>query len=66
MSTLGHLRQILPLWIIFTEFMLIKLKEELLVGSDKTIDDWGALVRVADGCQVTRILRQVPGDKDLT
>ncbi|KAM0923182.1 hypothetical protein ACQ4PT_005738 [Festuca glaucescens] len=42
-----------PLWIIFARSMMIKLKEELLVGSDKTIDGRGAQVRIADGCQVT-------------
>ena len=42
-----------PLWIIFAKSMLIKLKEELLVGSDKTIDGRGAQVRIADGCQVS-------------
>lgn len=42
-----------PLWIIFARSMLIKLKEELLIGSDKTIDGRGAQVRIADGAQVT-------------
>uniref|UniRef100_A0ACD6A913 Uncharacterized protein n=1 Tax=Avena sativa TaxID=4498 RepID=A0ACD6A913_AVESA len=42
-----------PLWIIFARSMLIKLKEEMMVGSDKTIDGRGAQVRVADGCQIT-------------
>uniref|UniRef100_A0A453SC38 Pectate lyase n=3 Tax=Triticinae TaxID=1648030 RepID=A0A453SC38_AEGTS len=42
-----------PLWIIFARPMLIKLKEELLVGSNKTIDGRGGQLRIADGAQVT-------------
>ncbi|KAL6839399.1 hypothetical protein ACP4OV_030669 [Aristida adscensionis] len=42
-----------PLWITFSKTMIIKLKEELLVGSDKTIDGRGAQVRIATGAQVT-------------
>lgn len=42
-----------PLWIIFAHDMRIKLSEELMVTSDKTIDARGANVHVEGGCQIT-------------
>ncbi|KAL5793298.1 hypothetical protein ACOSP7_001892 [Xanthoceras sorbifolium] len=38
-----------PLWIIFKRDMVIKLKEELVMNSFKTIDGRGASVHIADG-----------------
>ncbi|KAG8075424.1 hypothetical protein GUJ93_ZPchr0006g44541 [Zizania palustris] len=42
-----------PLWIIFAKNMIIRLKEELMINSDKTIDGRGAQVRITDGAQLT-------------
>ncbi|KAL9239970.1 hypothetical protein vseg_014239 [Gypsophila vaccaria] len=42
-----------PLWITFATSMKIKLKGELLVTSNKTIDGRGAQVRIADGAGIT-------------
>ncbi|CAB4311341.1 unnamed protein product [Prunus armeniaca] len=42
-----------PLWIIFARDMRIKLTEELLVASDKTIDARGANVHILDGAQIS-------------
>lgn len=38
-----------PLWIIFAEDMTIKLRYELIVSSDKTIDGRGAEVHITGG-----------------
>jgi pectate lyase len=42
-----------PLWIIFSHSMAIRLNEELLVTSDKTIDGRGASVHIGNGAQIT-------------
>ncbi|KAL0004408.1 hypothetical protein SO802_011969 [Lithocarpus litseifolius] len=42
-----------PLWIIFKHDMVIKLKEELLMNSFKTIDGRGANVHIAGGPCIT-------------
>ncbi|KAM7268954.1 hypothetical protein ACFE04_024451 [Oxalis oulophora] len=42
-----------PLWIIFSKSMIITLKNELIVTSDKTIDARGANVRIAYGAGIT-------------
>ncbi|GLU17135.1 hypothetical protein SLE2022_335290 [Rubroshorea leprosula] len=42
-----------PLWIIFARSMIIKLKQELIVTSDKTIDARGANVHIAYGAGIT-------------
>ncbi|XP_073280791.1 probable pectate lyase 5 [Primulina huaijiensis] len=42
-----------PLWIIFARDMVIKLKEELIMNSFKTIDGRGASVHIADGPCIT-------------
>ncbi|KAL4638816.1 hypothetical protein ACB092_03G174100 [Castanea dentata] len=42
-----------PLWIIFKHDMVIKLKQELLVNSFKTIDGRGANVHIAGGPCIT-------------
>lgn len=42
-----------PLWITFAKGMIITLKEELMIRSDKTIDGRGAQVRIAQGAQLT-------------
>ncbi|TKY65215.1 Pectate lyase [Spatholobus suberectus] len=42
-----------PLWIIFERSMVITLKQELLVASDKTIDGRGAHVVIKDGAGIT-------------
>uniref|UniRef100_A0A7N0T9X8 Pectate lyase n=1 Tax=Kalanchoe fedtschenkoi TaxID=63787 RepID=A0A7N0T9X8_KALFE len=42
-----------PLWIIFERDMVIKLKEELMMNSFKTIDGRGASVHIAGGPCVT-------------
>lgn len=38
-----------PLWIIFARSMVIKLKFELLISSDKTIDGRGMIIQIKDG-----------------
>lgn len=42
-----------PLWIIFQRNMIIRLNNELLVSSDKTIDGRGANVQIRDGAGIT-------------
>ncbi|KAK7317236.1 hypothetical protein RJT34_01291 [Clitoria ternatea] len=42
-----------PLWIIFPRNMNIKLKGELMITSDKTIDARGANVHISNGSQIT-------------
>ncbi|XP_073148238.1 probable pectate lyase 5 [Henckelia pumila] len=42
-----------PLWIIFARDMVIKLKEELIMNSFKTIDGRGASVHIANGPCIT-------------
>ncbi|GAA0153451.1 lyase [Lithospermum erythrorhizon] len=42
-----------PLWIIFARDMVIKLKEELMMNSFKTIDGRGASVHIAGGPCIT-------------
>lgn len=42
-----------PLWIIFARDMVIKLKEELMLNSFKTIDGRGASVHIAGGPCIT-------------
>ncbi|KDO40644.1 hypothetical protein CISIN_1g015623mg [Citrus sinensis] len=42
-----------PLWIIFNRDMVIKLNQELVMNSHKTIDGRGASVHIADGPCIT-------------
>lgn len=42
-----------PLWIIFKQSMVIKLNQELIMNSDKTIDGRGAEVHIAYGAGIT-------------
>ncbi|PON31799.1 Pectate lyase [Parasponia andersonii] len=42
-----------PLWIIFARDMIIRLAEELMVSSNKTIDGRGARVHICNGGQIT-------------
>ncbi|KAJ6821382.1 putative pectate lyase 5 [Iris pallida] len=42
-----------PLWVVFARDMVIRLREELLVGSFKTLDGRGASVHIADGPCIT-------------
>ncbi|KAK4429957.1 Pectate lyase [Sesamum alatum] len=42
-----------PLWIIFGRHMVIKLKEELIFASNKTVDGRGAQVHIAYGAGIT-------------
>ncbi|KAM3265974.1 hypothetical protein P3L10_002968 [Capsicum annuum] len=42
-----------PLWIIFEKSMAIKLRQELMITSDKTIDGRGASVHIAKGAGLT-------------
>ncbi|KAI9125891.1 hypothetical protein K1719_003309 [Acacia pycnantha] len=42
-----------PLWIIFKKDMVIKLKQELMMNSFKTIDGRGAIVHIAGGPCIT-------------
>ncbi|KAI3467388.1 hypothetical protein Pfo_024051 [Paulownia fortunei] len=42
-----------PLWIIFSHHMVIKLKQELIFASDKTIDGRGVQVHIAYGAGIT-------------
>ncbi|KAL0421165.1 UNVERIFIED_CONTAM: Pectate lyase [Sesamum latifolium] len=42
-----------PLWITFGRNMVIKLKEELIFASDKTVDGRGAEVHIAYGAGIT-------------
>lgn len=53
-GTLRHaVIQTEPLWIIFAHNMVIRLKEELMFSSDKTIDGRGAQVHIAYGAGLT-------------
>ncbi|KAK9019086.1 hypothetical protein V6N11_034125 [Hibiscus sabdariffa] len=53
-GTLRHAAiQIEPLWIVFAHDMVIKLKEELVMNSYKTIDGRGADVHIAGGPCIT-------------
>ncbi|PIN25335.1 Pectate lyase [Handroanthus impetiginosus] len=42
-----------PLWIIFARHMVIRLKQELIFASDKTIDGRGVQVHIAHGAGIT-------------
>lgn len=42
-----------PLWIVFANDMIITLSQELIVGSNKTLDGRGANVHIAYGAQIT-------------
>ncbi|GAB4839957.1 hypothetical protein Ancab_020667 [Ancistrocladus abbreviatus] len=42
-----------PLWIIFSRPMIINLKQELIMNSNKTIDGRGANVKIAGGAGIT-------------
>jgi pectate lyase len=42
-----------PLWIIFSGSMVIRLNQELMVASNKTIDSRGAKVHIAYGAGIT-------------
>ena len=42
-----------PLWIIFARDMIIRLKQELIMAGNKTIDGRGANVHIAYGCGIT-------------
>ncbi|XP_020232028.1 probable pectate lyase P59 [Cajanus cajan] len=42
-----------PLWIIFSKNMKIKLKAELMLTDNKTIDSRGANVHICNGAQIT-------------
>ncbi|KAK9715161.1 hypothetical protein RND81_06G146700 [Saponaria officinalis] len=42
-----------PLWIIFSQDMVITLKQELIIKSFKTIDGRGAIIRIARGSGIT-------------
>ncbi|XP_011098576.1 probable pectate lyase P56 [Sesamum indicum] len=42
-----------PLWIIFSHSMNIKLNQELIMTSDKTIDGRGALIQITGGAGLT-------------
>jgi len=42
-----------PLWITFARDMVIKLKEELMITDNKTIDGRGAVVSIENGAQIT-------------
>ncbi|KAG8383111.1 hypothetical protein BUALT_Bualt05G0150800 [Buddleja alternifolia] len=53
-GTLRHaVIQTEPLWIIFAHSMVIKLKQELIMTSDKTIDGRGVEVHIAYGAGIT-------------
>ena len=53
-GTLRHaVIQVEPLWIIFKRDMVIKLKQELIMNSFKTIDARGANVHIANGACIT-------------
>lgn len=42
-----------PVWIVFSRSMVIKLNEELMVNSNKTIDGRGVVVHIAGGAGIT-------------
>ncbi|KAI0487889.1 hypothetical protein KFK09_027712 [Dendrobium nobile] len=53
-GTLRHaVIQTQPLWIVFARDMIIRLSEELIVNSYKTIDGRGARIHIAYGAQIT-------------
>lgn len=53
-GTLRHaVIQTEPLWIIFAHDMVIRLSEELIMTSDKTIDARGAQVHIVNGAGIT-------------
>ncbi|XP_077253090.1 pectate lyase-like isoform X1 [Tasmannia lanceolata] len=53
-GTLRHaVIQTEPLWIIFGSDMIIRLQQELMVNSHKTIDGRGHQVRIANGAGIT-------------
>lgn len=53
-GTLRHaVIQEVPLWIIFAKSMVIKLQQELLITSNKTIDGRGANIHIAYGGGLT-------------
>lgn len=53
-GTLRHaVIQEVPLWIIFSKSMVIKLQQELIITSNKTIDGRGANVHIAYGAGLT-------------
>ncbi|KAE8665285.1 putative pectate lyase 7 [Hibiscus syriacus] len=53
-GTLRHaVTRNVPLWIIFARGMIIRLKEELIMTCDKTIDGRGANVHIAYGASFT-------------
>ncbi|XP_057810886.1 pectate lyase-like [Salvia miltiorrhiza] len=53
-GTLRHaVTQSEPLWIVFAHSMVIRLKQELIVSSHKTIDGRGVQVHVAYGAGIT-------------
>ncbi|KAG8473285.1 hypothetical protein CXB51_035199 [Gossypium anomalum] len=53
-GTLRHaVTQLRPLWITFKKSMIIKLEQELIVTSDKTIDARGANVHICYGAGIT-------------
>ncbi|KAH0467252.1 hypothetical protein IEQ34_004490 [Dendrobium chrysotoxum] len=53
-GTLRHaVIQAEPLWIVFARDMVIRLNEELIVNSYKTIDGRGANIHIAYGAQIT-------------
>lgn len=53
-GTLRHaVIQLKPLWIIFARSMTIKLSQELIMTSHKTIDGRGANVQIAHGAGIT-------------
>lgn len=48
-----------PLWIIFAKSMTIRLHQELIVQSDKTIDGRGVNVHIANGAGIYRARNQI-------
>ncbi|GER51507.1 pectin lyase-like superfamily protein, partial [Striga asiatica] len=53
-GTLRHaVIQSKPLWIVFSHSMVIKLRQELIMTSDKTIDGRGVQVHIAYGAGIT-------------
>lgn len=53
-GTLRHaVIQKVPLWIVFAHSMVIRLNQELIISSDKTIDGRGANVHIAGGAGIT-------------
>ncbi|XP_012091936.1 pectate lyase [Jatropha curcas] len=53
-GTLRHaVIQLKPLWIIFKHSMIIRLNQELIMTSNKTIDGRGANVRIVGGAGIT-------------